>query len=206
MATDVEETYSPQARYQQRGFVTMEELDPAIPPRAPTAPIHGYEQSGLPNNVQRTYDRVQAVQNIHRMNLAERSTPISAPRHVDHGQATNTTMSPAAQGLSSGQLQVSGLWDKTPIKMSLDPEASGEVFYQEFCKWASRRNRNGDIERTKMTLWLKANKNARDDEAYELSLKEGELEDFWEEAIDWIQDNKNPKAPHLYATVQLESG
>jgi hypothetical protein len=170
MATDVEEAYSPQARYQQRGFVTMEELDPTVPPHAPSAPIHGYEQSGLPLNMQRTYDRVQAVQNIHRMNLAERSTPISPPRHVDHGQATSTTMPPSAQELSGGQLQVSGLWDKTPIRMSLDPEASGEMFYQDFCKWASRRNRNNDIERNKMTLLFKANKNIPDNEAYDLSL------------------------------------
>jgi hypothetical protein len=184
----------------------MEELDPAVPPRAPTAPVHGYEQNVLPLNVQRTYDQIQAVQNIHRMNLAERSTPTSPPRHVDHGQANNITTPSAAQGLSSGQLQVSGLWDKTPIKMSLDPDASGEVFYQDFCKWASRRNRDGDIERNKMTLWFKSNKNTRDDEAYDLSLNEHELEDLWEDAISWIQDHKNPRAPHLYATVELESG
>ncbi|KAJ4352551.1 uncharacterized protein N0V89_007900 [Didymosphaeria variabile] len=57
-----------------------------------------------------------------------------------------------------------------------------------------------------MTLLLKTSKKTPDDEVYELRLEEGELEELWETAVDWIQENKSPKAPHLYATVELEAG
>ena len=66
--------------------------------------------------------------------------------------------------------------------------------------------RTSDIERDKMTLWLKTTKSTPDDEAYDLDLKEDELDGLWEAAVDWIQENKNSKAPHLYMTVELGSG
>ena len=184
----------------------MEELDPAVPPHAPTAPMHSFQQNSMPPNVQQTYDRVHALWDTHRIHAAEPSVPAPRPRHVDHGQPIHTTTPLSAQGPSSGQLQVIGLWDKTPIKMSFDPNAPGEAFYQAFHQWAVRRKRGGDLERHRMTLWLKASKSTPDFEAYELSLKEGDLEELWETAIDWIQENKSSKAPHLYATVELEAG
>jgi hypothetical protein len=101
---------------------------------------------------------------------------------------------------------VIGLWDKTLIQMSFDPDAPGEAFYQAFHQWAVRRKRGVDLERDRMTLRLKASKNTPDDEAYELGLNQGDLEELWEMAVDWIQENKSPKAPHLYATVVLEAG
>jgi hypothetical protein len=184
----------------------MEELDPAVPPHAPTAPMHSFQQNSMPPNVQQTYDRLNALWDTHHIHAAEPSVPAPRPRHVDHGQPTHITTPLSAQGPSSGQLQVIGVWDRTPIKMAFDLDASGEVFYQAFHRWAVRRKREGDLERHRMTLWLKASKNTPDTEAYLLSLKEGELEEDWETAVDWIQDNKSPKAPHLYATVELEAG
>lgn len=168
--------------------------------------MNSYQQTSMPPNIQRTYDRVPAFQDIQHMHANESSVPAPHPRHIDHGQQTHTTTPLAAQGSSSGQLQVTGLWDKTPIKMSFDTDAPGETFYQAFHQWAVRRNRGGDVERHRMTLWLKASKKTPDEEAYELSLKEGELEDYWETAVDWIQENKSSKVPHLYATVRLETG
>ncbi|KAB2099834.1 hypothetical protein AG0111_0g11992 [Alternaria gaisen] len=61
-----------------------------------------------------------------------------------------------------------------------------------------------DLDRQRVTLWLKPNKNAPDDEAYELGLEESTLEILWEGAVQWIQENKNPKAPHIFATVEIE--
>jgi hypothetical protein len=168
--------------------------------------MHSFQQNSMPPKFQQTYDHVHALLDTHRIHAAETSAPAPRPRHVDHGQPIHTTTPLSAQGPSSGQLQVIGLWDKTPIKMAFDPDAPGEVFYQAFVQWAVRRKRDGDLERHRMTLWLKASKNTPDAEAYELSLKEGELEEFWETAIDWIQENKSLKAPHLYATVELEAG
>jgi len=172
----------------------MEELGQAV------------QQTNVPPNIQRTYGRVQAFPDTQRMHEAEPSAHVPHPRHIDHRQPTHTTTPLASQGPSSGQLQVAGLWDKTPIKMSFDPDASGEVFYQAFHQWAVRRKRDSDLDRHRVTLWLKASKSTPDFEAYELSLKEGDLEELWETAIDWIQENKSPKAPHLYAIVELEAG
>jgi hypothetical protein len=184
----------------------MEELDPAVPPHAPTVPMHSFQQTSMPPNVQQTYDRVQALCDTQRIHAAEPSAPAPHPRHVDHGQPIHTTTPLSAQEPSSGLLQVFGLWDKTPIKMAFDPDAPGEAFYQAFHQWAVRRKRDGGLERHRITLWLKASRNTPDEEAIDLSLKEGELEDFWETAVDWIQENKSPKAPHLYATVKVETG
>lgn len=200
---DVQEANSPQALY-QRGFVEMEELDQTVPPRAPTVPMHSYPQTST--NVQRIYQRVQNFRETQNAHVAEPSAPVPDLQRVNHRQQTQKTTPLASQEPSSGQLQVIGLWDKTPIKMSFDPDASGETFYQAFHQWAVRRQRDGDLERHRMTLWLKTNKGTHDNEAYELSLKEGDLEELWEAAVDWIQENKNPKAPHLYATVELEAG
>lgn len=179
----------------------MEEHGPAVPPRAPTVPMHPYE-----HHVQRTYDRVQAMRDSQRKQAVVASTPASLPRHFDHGQATHTTTPLPAQGSSSAQFQVIDLWGKTPIKFSFDPDAPGEAFYQAFHQWAVRRHRDGEIERDRMILRLKSSKNTPEDEALDLELKESALEEPWEAVVEWMQENKNPKAPHLYATVELEAG
>jgi hypothetical protein len=126
---------------------------------------------------------------------------------MDRGQPTQMATPPAAQGPSSGQLQVTGWWDKTPVKMSFDPNGTGTDFYQAFHQWAAKRNR-GEFDRQRMTLWLKASKTTPDEEAYEIELKEDELEEpeLWKAAQEWIHDNKNPKPPHLYVTVEMEPG
>jgi hypothetical protein len=69
-----------------------------------------------------------------------------------------------------------------------------------------KRERVDDLDRQRMTLMLKANKDAPNDGAYELGLEESDLEVFWETAVEWILENKNPKAPHLFATVKFEAG
>ncbi|KAF1960876.1 hypothetical protein CC80DRAFT_590195 [Byssothecium circinans] len=224
--SDVQEAHSPQARYQRGGFVEMEELDLAVPPYATTVPMHSYQnryklgphgppsnsrwpqlrhsyqQTSMPLNVQRKYDSVQAFRDTQRMHEAEPTAPAPHPRHIDHGQPTHTTTPFAAQGSTASDRLVG----QNTNEMSFDPDASGEAFYQAFHQWAVRRKRGGDLERHRMTLWLKASKNTPEDEAYELSLNEGELEELWETAVDWIRENKSPKAPHLYATVELEGG
>jgi hypothetical protein len=197
-AIDMQEAHPPQARYQPGGLVRIQELGPAIPPPAPSAPIHSHQQASLPI-IQRTYDKAQALRDMQRMHTGDPSTPAS------YGQPNHTNTPLAAHESSSGQLQVMGLWDKTPIQMSFDPNDSGEAFYQAFHQWAVRRKRGGDLERHRMTLWLKASKKTPDNEALEISLEEGKLEQLWEMAVDWIQEHKSPKAPHLFATVELEA-
>ncbi|KZM26237.1 uncharacterized protein EKO05_0006845 [Ascochyta rabiei] len=204
--SEVEEVQSPQERYDRRGFVDIEEVDPASSQYPPAVPLHSYPQNSLPPNMQRTYDITQAFRSSQRMRSGEPSAPVLHPTRIEHGLSNHAPTPYAAQEPSSGLLHLAGLWDKTPIKISFDPEALGETFFQAFSQWAVKRKRDGDLDRQRMTLWLKASKNMPDDEAYELSLKEGELEDLWEDAVKWIQENRGPKAPHLYAIVELEAG
>jgi hypothetical protein len=206
MTKDVQEAHSPQARYQQ-GFV--DDQGPAIPPHAPTSPLYPYQQSYPPPapDVHRTYNRVQTMHDTQRMHVAEPSASAAHARHMNRGQSTQT-VPPAAPDPSSGQLLMTGLWDNTPIKMLFDPDEAGVDFYQAFVQWAERRGRGGDLDRQRMTLLLKTSETTPDHEVYELELKESELEvpGLWKAAVAWIQKNKSPEAPHLYATVVMGVG
>lgn len=130
----------------------MEELDLAVSPHAPIVPMHSHQQASMIPIVQQTYDRGQAFLDMQHMYAADPSAPAPHPKRIDDGQPTHTTTPLAAQGYSSRQLQVIRLWDKTPIKMSFDPDAPGEASYQAFHQWAVRRKRDGDLERHRMTL------------------------------------------------------
>ncbi|KAF2657479.1 hypothetical protein K491DRAFT_714501 [Lophiostoma macrostomum CBS 122681] len=202
---DVYEVHSPQVNYQREGFVEMEELVPAVSQHAPSVLRHIYHQNTMTPDTQRTHARVQALEDMRRTHATDSTTPTPQSKHKDSKSSTHTSTPLQGQASLSDQIQVSGFWGKTPIKMSFDPDAPGEAFYQAFYQWAVRRKRDGDLERHRMTLWLKASKNMPHEEAYDLRLEEDELENFWESAVDWIQENKNPKAPHLYATVEFEA-
>ncbi|CAI9632631.1 hypothetical protein GT037_006312 [Alternaria burnsii] len=203
--SDVHDAQSSHAHYPQT-FGRVEELDPTPLPHTPAAPTYAYQQPSLPPPaVQQTYECVQSMRNSRRMHTADPSASATHPKHVDRGQPTQTITPLATQDGSSGRLHVTGWWDKTPIKMSFDPTGTGEAFCQAFHKWAVKRKRDGDFDRERMTLWLRANQTIPEDEFYELGLEESELEMRWESAVEWIQENKNPKAPHLFATVKFEA-
>ncbi|KAI4950341.1 hypothetical protein J4E91_004998 [Alternaria rosae] len=202
--SDVQEAPSPQGRYQP-GFVTVDESDPAIPLRAPTAPMYSCQSSFLQPQpeVQRTHDRVSTMHEAERMRASEPPAQTARSAPADHGQPNHTTLPIAGPTASSGQLQVNGFWGTTPISISFNPDESGEKFFQAFLRWAKRRGRGGDMDRSRMILWLKANKDMSDDAAQDLSLDHDELENLWATAVAWIHEHKSIKAPHLFATVEM---
>jgi hypothetical protein len=203
---DIEETHSPQARY-QRPFGRVDDLDAAPLLHAHTMPTHAYQQPPIPPPaIQRIFEPVQAMRDNQPMHTVDPSASATHPKHVNRDQPTQPVTPLATQEGSSGQLYVAGLWDKTPIQMSFDPKDTGEAFCQAFHQWAVKRKRGGDFDRERVTLWLKANKKIPDDEAYVLSLGVSDLEVLWEAAVEWIEEHKNPKAPHLFATVEFEAG
>jgi hypothetical protein len=201
---DIEETHSPQARY-QRPFGRVDDHDAAPLLHAHTMPTHAYQQSPIPSPaIQRIFEPVQAMRDNQTMHTVDPSASGAHPKPVDRDQRTHTTAPLATQEGSSSQLWVIGLWDKTPIKMAFDPSDTGEAFYQAFHQWAVRRKRGGDFDRQRMTLFLKANKNMPDEEAYDLGLGVSELEQFWKDAMEWVQENTAP--PQIYATVEMTAG
>ncbi|KAI4611069.1 uncharacterized protein J4E87_010588 [Alternaria ethzedia] len=202
--SDVQEAASPQGRYQP-GFVTVDESDPAIPPRAPTAPMYSYQPSFMQPQpeVQRTYDRMSAMQEAQRIRGHEPPAHSAQTAPAILGRPNHATLPIASQAATSGQLQVRGFWGTTPISISFNPEESGEQFFQAFLRWAKRRGRGSEVDRSRMMLWLKANKDMSDDAAQDVSLDLDELENLWDTTVAWIHENKSAKAPHLYATVQM---
>jgi len=201
---DVHDTHSPKGRYHPR-IVTVDEVDPPIHQRAPAAHTHPYNQSSpTPSpKVLRASERVGNMREAKRPRESEPTAPSAPSRHTDHGQPSETATFATAQGVPSAQLQVNGFWGATPISMFFNPNESGEKFFQAFLRWAVKRKRSGDVDRSRMTLWLKANKTMPDDAAQDLSLDYDELENLWATAVAWIHENKSDKAPHLYATVEM---
>ncbi|CAN9228686.1 unnamed protein product [Alternaria alternata] len=158
-------------------------------------PTHAYQQSPIPSPaIQRIFEPVQAMRDNQTMHTVDPSASGAHPKPVDRDQRTHTTAPLATQEGSSTQLWVIGLWDKTPIKMAFDPSDTGEAFYQAFHQWAVRRKRGGDFDRQRMTLFLKANKNMPDEEAYDLGLGVSELEQFWKDAMEWAMRMVNEKS------------
>jgi len=201
---DVHDTHSPQGRYHPR-IVTVDEADPPVHLRSPTAQVRPYQQpfSKPSPDVQRAVDRVGTMREAKRMRESEPTVLPAQSRHTDHGQPSETITLATSQGASSAQLQVNGFWDATPISMFFNPDESGEKFFQAFQRWAVRRKRGGHVDRGRMTLWLKASKGMSDDAAQDVSLDQDDLENLWATTVAWIHENKSAKAPHLYATVEM---
>ncbi|KAI4605743.1 hypothetical protein J4E83_010406 [Alternaria metachromatica] len=190
-------------RQHTTGFVSAEEIDQSVPLRAPTAPMYAQSSLQRPPEVQRTYDRVSAMREAQLMRASEPPAQAAQSAPVNDGQPSHATLPAAGPAATGGQLQLKGLWGTTPISISFNPEESGETFFQVFLRWAKRRGRGGEVDRSRMILWLKANKEMSDDAAQDLSLDLDELENLWATTVAWIHENKSAQAPHLYATVQM---
>jgi hypothetical protein len=146
---------------------------------------------------------VNDMRNAQLRHEPEPPTPAIQSTNLDNGQPSHITSPAAGQAATSSQLQVNGFWGTTPISMSFNPDESGEKFFQAFHRWAVKRKRGNDVDRSRMTLWLKADKHMSDDAAQDLSLDYNELENLWATAVAWMHENKSTKAPHLYATVEI---
>lgn len=132
--------------------------------------------------------------------------PKLASVDIDSGQRQHMTTSPTVtasgkeRDSSLDQIRLTGRWGRIPINLKMDLNAPGEVFYQTFCRWAEERNRK--IERERTVLWLKRDKSMGDDFRFDFSLSEEELEEIWEAVVEWVQENKREKGPHIYVEVK----
>lgn len=196
-AEDQEEDSPHQRLFQRQGdLVEIDEPQPPNNPRASIIPSQIYQENSMPTSSPKDYVRGQAFQKL--------KATQSRPMPVYQEQSSSMGKTPVLDVQPGSQLHMGGRWEKTPIKICFDPTASGEEFYQEFLRWAVKRKLDGDLQRNRITIWLKSSKTAPDKHAYELSLREEQLEALWEETVEWIQENKSEKAPHIYATVQQE--
>lgn len=146
---------------------------------------------------------MSAMQEAQRMRGSGPPAQAAGSAPADHGQPNHASLPIVGPAATGEQLQVKGYWGTTPISISFNPEESGEQFFQAFLRWAKRRGRGGEVDRSRIMLWLKANKEMSDDAAQDVSLELDELEDLWATTVAWIHENKSAQAPHLYATVQM---
>lgn len=196
---DGQEAQSPQEYYQQGVYRRMEELNPE--------PLHhtqAPQQFDISSSFPPALHRMQAFQNSQGAHATEQASPAATVRHSTRGHQTSPNTPLADQASSGGLLQVIGFWGNAMIRMSFDPDGSGEEFYQAFARWAQRRKPDSELERLrdKTVLVVKTSKDSEDD--WEIGLAQSELDSFWKTHVDWMQKNKSPTAPHLYATVELE--
>lgn len=96
------------------------------------------------------------------------------------------------------------MWDVTTVNVWLDTGASGEAFYHNFQQQVGKRKAISD--RAMVRIYLRRDKNTPDDEVYELSLDEDELDADWETTVTWLEENKREKSPHIYGKVEIDDG
>ncbi|KAI4911384.1 uncharacterized protein J4E92_010197 [Alternaria infectoria] len=205
--SEVQEAHSPQGRYPP-GFVTVDEYDQAVPPQAPTAPIHPYQHQYQPPSpeVQRAFGRVGAMHEVQRMRGSEPPAQVAPSAPANYSPQSDAPIPIPSQGDPSDELEIEGYWGRMPISMSVDISGSGEQFFQAFQCMAIDRKRGDNLDRQRLAVWLRADEDGPEDEAYYVSLDQGALEKRWKMVVRWIRKNKNSEEPHLYATVEIADG
>ena len=88
--------------------------------------------------------------------------------------------------------------------MWMDPNAPAEDFFRVFQEQAERRR--SIPERSMIRICLKNDKNMPDEESYDLSLDEEDLDADWETTLEWLEGHKRDKSPHIYGVIQVQDG
>ncbi|KAJ4989268.1 hypothetical protein SVAN01_05173 [Stagonosporopsis vannaccii] len=99
-------------------------------------------------------------------------------------------------------LRLSLKWGTTPINLSLDLDSSAEKFsiaLKEASKHKQVHNWNSWV------IWLKTEPQSPEDSAYRLTLGD-DLDAYWDVTVDWLEQNKRDKPPHIWGLVQFEEG
>ena len=174
----------------------------------------------LPNGVQSALENIENLANRQRMHIVpeednhlSRGSPLHtvpvpklASTGIDSRQqhqmptAPTFTANDKEHASSSGQIRLTGRWGSIPINMRMDLNAPGEVFYQTFYRWAEERNQKIERERTK--IWVKRDRGTPDEYSLDFGLGEEELEEVWEGVVEFIQENRREKGPHIYINVK----
>ncbi|KAE9962280.1 hypothetical protein EG328_000717 [Venturia inaequalis] len=133
-----------------------------------------------------------------------RSRPSSGDMSYLRGQATSGHDSPLSQvheqGPASEEVRVECTWDKICSSLKLDLNAPAENFLLTVDKKFKRYNKILGRDDTH-SLRFSAEKGS--DECYDLSLKESDLIDDWISAMDWIRDNREPRAPRIFVVIEM---
>ncbi|EDU45109.1 predicted protein [Pyrenophora tritici-repentis Pt-1C-BFP] len=134
----------------------------------------------------------------------------SHPSNTEHSLPlrTNATSAPSVRhddpNASTTKIRLSLVWEKTVINMWIDLNAPAEDFFRVFQEHAEKRT--SIPERSLMRICLKSDKEMPDHESYDLSLDEEDLDADWETTLDWLEEHKRQKSPHIYGVIQIQDG
>jgi hypothetical protein len=84
----------------------------------------------------------------------------------------------------------------------LDLDSSAEVFFQAL-RDVSKRRKVHDWD--SWVVWLKTELQSPDETAYRLALGE-ELDADWDITVDWLEQNKRDKPPHICGSFEFQEG
>lgn len=100
------------------------------------------------------------------------------------------------------KLRLSLKWDTTPVNLWLDLDSSAEVFFQALRDVSKRRQVH---DWNSWVVWLKTELQSPDETAYRLALGE-ELDADWDITVDWLEQNKRDKPPHICGSFEFQEG
>lgn len=105
-------------------------------------------------------------------------------------------------GAVSDKVRVMCTLGKTKFGIWLDLDSHPGEFVNNVEKQFKRREIRFDQSAT--VLWLKPEKGTPDEENYELSLNEDDLDADWATAIDWLRDAKKENSHVMYGVFHID--
>jgi hypothetical protein len=124
---------------------------------------------------------------------------------VDHSQPTPAPIQVSGNNSETPnrKLRLSLKWDKTPVNLWLDLDGPAAAFFQAL-RDVSKRRQVHDWD--SLAIYLKTKSQSPGDIAYRLSLDAEELDADWETTVEWLEENKRDKTPHIYGSIEVEGG
>lgn len=135
-------------------------------------------------------------------------TPSSRNTRLTQNDLTRSTSPPVqipnSNSETSGRkLRLSLKWDKTPVNLWLNLDHPPERFsqtLQDVCKRKDVKDWNSWV------IWVKTGPLSPEDSAYCIALGQEDLHADWETTVQWLEENRRDKPPHLCGTFEFMEG
>ena len=92
----------------------------------------------------------------------------------------------------------------TTFNVWLDLDGPAEAFFLAFQQQVSKRKEI--LDRSLITIYLKTEQQSPDVTEHPLCLGPDELDADWEPTVEWLENNKREKSPHIYGTIEVDEG
>ena len=100
-------------------------------------------------------------------------------------------------------IRLNCVWDKTLISVNIDLHANGETFFNTI--QATFRKRKKTLDRSVHSILFKIEKASPDTDGCSLSFDEANLSMDWDSTLEWMNENRREKPPHLFGKVECDT-